>query len=188
MPSLEDGELFIIDLAGSENTADTQFHDKQLIKQAQQINKSLMALKECIRNRSLSVVNENTQYHIPYRNSKLTLLLKESFELYSNKHSKTAIIANVSPSVSDQMMTKNTLRFITPIKVGSCLKIDKKRFEPNDENPATWTNEMLREWLKTKSPSLDLDKFCPYESGKQALSIPKWTFMMRLMAANSKLS
>jgi len=96
-----------------------QFHDKELVKQTQHINKSLMALKDCIRNRALSVVNDDMSIHIPYRNSKLTLLLKESFELMSNKHSKTVIIANVGPSVSDLAMTKNTLRFVTPIKVGS---------------------------------------------------------------------
>lgn len=50
---MEPGELLIIDLAGSENTADSQFHDKALQKQTKEINKSLMSLKECIRNRSL---------------------------------------------------------------------------------------------------------------------------------------
>ena len=117
--SLEDGELYLIDLAGSESTADMQFHDKEMVKQTQHINKSLMALKDCIRNRALSVMNEDMSIHIPYRNSKLTLLLKESFELSSNKHTKTVVIANVGPSVSDLSMTKNTLRFVTPIKVGS---------------------------------------------------------------------
>jgi kinesin family protein 2/24 len=34
LPSLEDGELFIIDLAGSENNADSQFHDKETLKQS----------------------------------------------------------------------------------------------------------------------------------------------------------
>lgn len=81
--SLEDGELFIIDLAGSENNADSQFHDKELIRQTQHINKSLMSLKECIRNRALSALNNDVNIHIPYRNSKLTLLLKFSFELFS---------------------------------------------------------------------------------------------------------
>jgi len=78
-----------------------------------------MALKDCIRNRAVSAMNQDKCVHIPYRNSKLTLLLKESFELFSNNHCKTVIIANVGPSVTDQSMTKNTLRFITPIKVGA---------------------------------------------------------------------
>ena len=82
---MEPGEFYIFDLAGSENTADSQFHDKALILQTKEINKSLMALKECMRNRALSAMNPSKSYHIPYRNSKLTLLLKESFELSSRK-------------------------------------------------------------------------------------------------------
>ena len=131
LQSMEDGELFIIDLAGSESTSDSQFHDKDLIKQAQFINYSLMSLKECIRNRALSVQNYNTKVHIPYRNSSLTHILKDSFEMSSMKNSKTVIIANVSPSVVDIVMTKNTLRFISPIKIGAALKKDMKQFEVN---------------------------------------------------------
>ena len=92
-------------------------------------------------------MNSDTNVHIPYRNSKLTLLLKEAFELFSNKHSKTVIIANVSPSVLDQQMTKNTLKFVAPIKIGAKEKKVTKNFELNAENPATWTNQMLRDWL-----------------------------------------
>ena len=46
-------------------------------------------------------------------------MLKDSFELASNKLSKTVVIANVAPGVADLSMTKNTLRFIAPIKVGA---------------------------------------------------------------------
>ena len=112
----------MIDLAGSENTADSQFHDKDLVKQTKEINKSLMALKDCFRTRAQSVINEDMSLHIPYRNSKLTLLLKDAFELMSNKHCKTVIFANVAPSLCDMAMTKNTLRFITPIKIGNTRK------------------------------------------------------------------
>ena len=94
-----------------------------MVRQTQHINKSLMALKECIRNRALSALNPDKNYHIPYRNSKLTLILKDSFELMSNKHCKTTIIANVAPSVSDLAMTKNTLRFVAPIKIGAKEKV-----------------------------------------------------------------
>lgn len=124
MKSLDPGEFYIIDLAGSENAGDMQFHDKELVKQTQHINKSLMALKECIRNRALSALNPDKSYHIPYRSSKLTLVLKDSFELMSNKHCKTTIIANVAPGVCDLAMTKNTLRFVTPIKIGAKEKIN----------------------------------------------------------------
>ena len=61
-----------------------------------------MNLKECIRNRALAAMNPTKVFHIPYRSSKLTMILKDSFELRSSKLSKTVIIANVSPSVSDK--------------------------------------------------------------------------------------
>ena len=78
-----------------------------------------MALKDCIRNRALSAMNPNKTYHISYRNSKLTHILKDSFELSSRKHCKTIVFACVSPSIVDMAMTKNTLRYIAPIKIGA---------------------------------------------------------------------
>lgn len=148
---MEPGEFYIIDLAGSENAGDMQFHDKELVKQTKHINKSLMALKECIRNRALSVQDPTKNYHIPYRNSKLTLLLKDAFELKSNKHCKTTIIANVAPSVADLSMTKNTLRFVVPIKVGAKEKVQTQHLDIDPANPATWTNEMLIQWVNKYS-------------------------------------
>jgi len=104
--------------------------------------------------------------HIPYRNSKLTLLLKESFELFSNKHCKTVVCAYVGPSVSELAMTKNTLRFVTPIKVGAKQKVVANH-EPDASNPATWTNQMLKDWINEVSKGkINADNFAPYESGK----------------------
>jgi kinesin family protein 2/24 len=145
--SVEPGELYFIDLAGSESLADSQFHDKALLKQTKEINKSLMCLKECIRNRALQAMNPTKQYHIPYRNSKLTLVLKESLELKSFKHCKTTIIANVSPTVCDGTQTKNTLRYITPIKIGASEKVTSKISENDETNPATWDHDMLAGWV-----------------------------------------
>ena len=137
------------------------------MKQTQAINKSLMALKDCIRNRALIAMSPEKKLHIPYRNSKLTLLLKDSFELESTKQCKTVIIANVSTSVTDVAMTKNTLRFIVPIKVGGALKKNIDHLQPNENSPITWTNVMLREWVTNFSKGkVDVEKFCPVESGK----------------------
>ena len=80
----------------------------------------------------------------------MTLILKDAFELSSHKHCKTLIFANVSPSVSDMIQTKNTLRFVGPIKIGAKEKV-KAKIESDPKNPATWTHEDLVEHIKTFS-------------------------------------
>lgn len=140
-----------------------------------------MALKECIRNRALAAINPDKAAHIPYRNSKLTLILKDSFELETFRKCRTMIIANVSPSVSDVGMTKNTLRFIVPIKVGGEIKRDPSKFKPNPKNPMTWDNKMLREWIHDNFPNIDLDLFVPFETGMQLMSLPQQVIIQRLL-------
>ncbi len=177
-----DGKIFVIDLAGSENASDAQFHDKSRVKETQAINKSLMALKDCIRNRALSALNLDKYYHVPYRLSRLTLLLKDAFEVESHRHCKTIFIANVSPSVADISMSCNTLRYVTPLRIGQS---NRPKVEPNPDNPGNWTNATLRDWVKANSnDKVDPEIFCPYESGMQILKIPETEFIERVLKAN----
>lgn len=114
--------------------------------------------------RALSATNLDKYYHIPYRTSKLTLLLKNAFELESHRHCKTVFIACVSPSVADMSMTMNTLRYLAPFKVGEL----KEKTKPNPDNPANWSNDVLRAWVTTRSSgAINPDLLCPYESGMQ---------------------
>jgi hypothetical protein len=46
-------------------------------------------------------------------------------------------------------MTKNTLRFIAPIKIGAKEKVKEKVIDPN--NPADWSNEELKNWVQNYS-------------------------------------
>lgn len=101
------GRLSLIDLAGSERGADTKSHNRQRRMEGAEINKSLLALKECIR------ALDSGSNHVPYRASKLTLVLKDSF---TNKKSKTVMIATVSPAASSADHTINTLRYADRIK------------------------------------------------------------------------
>jgi len=101
------GRLSLIDLAGSERGADTKSHNRQRRMEGAEINKSLLALKECIR------ALDTGSSHVPYRASKLTLVLKDSF---TNKRSRTVMIATVSPAASSADHTINTLRYADRIK------------------------------------------------------------------------
>jgi kinesin family protein 2/24 len=60
------GKISFIDLAGSERGADTMNTSKQTKLDGAEINKSLLALKECIRALDLE------KKHLPFRGSKLT--------------------------------------------------------------------------------------------------------------------
>ena len=101
------GKLSLIDLAGSERAADTKSHNRQRRLEGAEINKSLLALKECIR-----ALDSNSS-HVPYRGSKLTLVLKDSF---TRGTSRTVMIANISPAASSADHTLNTLRYADRIK------------------------------------------------------------------------
>lgn len=100
------GKLTFIDLAGSERGADTINQNKQTKIDGAEINKSLLALKECIRALDLE------KKHLPFRGSKLTQVLKDSF----TGNSKTTMIANVSPASSCCEHSLNTLRYADRVK------------------------------------------------------------------------
>jgi kinesin family protein 2/24 len=72
------GKLTLVDLAGSERAQETQSNDKSRRAEGAEINKSLLALKECIRALD-SRKNGNSDQHVPFRASKLTLVLRDSF-------------------------------------------------------------------------------------------------------------
>ena len=65
------GKLSVIDLAGSERATKSNANFDQL-NEAKSINKSLTALGDVI-----SCLSKNDNQHIPYRNSKLTYLMKD---------------------------------------------------------------------------------------------------------------
>ncbi|CAL5186487.1 unnamed protein product [Lathyrus oleraceus] len=100
------GKLSFIDLAGSERGADTTDNDKQTRIEGAEINKSLLALKECIR------ALDSDQGHIPFRGSKLTEVLRDSFV----GDSRTVMISCISPSSGSCEHTLNTLRYADRVK------------------------------------------------------------------------
>lgn len=71
------GKLTLVDLAGTERAQETQSNIKERMTEGAKINRSLLALKECIR--SLDSKKLGNDNHVPFRNSKLTLVLRDSF-------------------------------------------------------------------------------------------------------------
>lgn len=99
--------LSIIDLAGSERASATKNRGERL-QEGANINKSLLALGSCIN----ALCDPRRRNHVPYRNSKLTRLLK--FSLGGN--CKTVMIVCISPSSQHYDETQNTLRYANRAK------------------------------------------------------------------------
>jgi len=94
------GKINLIDLAGSENVNKSGVSG-QGMKEAQNINKSLSALGDVIQ----ALVAKTP--HVPYRNSKLTMMLKDSL----GGDSKTLMIVQSSPAQTNVVETLSSLNF-----------------------------------------------------------------------------
>lgn len=155
----------LIDLAGSERQKSTATIGDRL-KEAGMINKSLSALGNVIN--SLVELSEGKSRHVPYRDSKLTFLLKDSL----GGNSKTFIIANISPAVSSFSETLSTLKF------AQRAKLIKNSAVINEDTSGTvllLKNEVKR--LKEELESVkDIAKLavaqCPKCAGINQIEIP----------------
>ncbi|KAK8296130.1 hypothetical protein V6Z12_D05G105600 [Gossypium hirsutum] len=94
------GKLNLVDLAGSENISRSGAREGRA-REAGEINKSLLTL-----GRVINALVEHSG-HVPYRDSKLTRLLRDSL----GGKTKTCIIATVSPSIHCLEETLSTLDY-----------------------------------------------------------------------------
>ncbi|XP_066910744.1 kinesin-like protein KIF11 [Clytia hemisphaerica] len=97
---LKTGKLNLVDLAGSENIGRSGAMEKRA-REAGNINQSLLTL-----GRVITALVENAP-HVPYRESKLTRLLKDSL----GGRTKTSIIATISPASCNLEETLSTLDY-----------------------------------------------------------------------------
>ncbi|QDZ23406.1 kinesin [Chloropicon primus] len=101
------GKLSLVDLAGSERTIANEKKSSSRSVEGANINKSLLSLSSCIR-----ALVEGKK-HIPFRNSKLTQMLKDSL----GGMCQTAMIATVTPSSFSLGETANTLHWAERAKM-----------------------------------------------------------------------
>ncbi|KAG5503958.1 hypothetical protein GH5_04814 [Leishmania sp. Ghana 2012 LV757] len=172
------GRISFIDLAGNERGADTFDCDRKTRMEGAEINKSLLALKECIRALGMG------KSHVPFRGSILTEVLRDSF----TGNSRTTMISTISPSSQHCVNTLNTLRYTQRVKdlgggVGGGAKIEQvassppgrriaaPRRKPFEALPAKNRPEWVADFAYDPSPDLS-----PTECGENdgvAAAAPK---------------
>ncbi|XP_058140641.1 kinesin-like protein KIF19 isoform X3 [Dasypus novemcinctus] len=102
LQEVRQGRLFMIDLAGSERASQTQ-NRGQRMKEGAHINRSLLALGNCIN----ALSDKGGNKYINFRDSKLTRLLKDSL----GGNSRTVMIAHISPASTAFEESRNTLTY-----------------------------------------------------------------------------
>ena len=96
-----EGALNLVDLAGSERLENSKVEGERL-KETVAINRSLSALSNVI-----VKLSDSSSKHVPFRDSKLTTLLRESLV----GRSKVLMFVNISPQAASFQETVCSLRF-----------------------------------------------------------------------------
>ena len=136
--NVQHAKISFIDLAGSERESDKVNVDKKTRIDGAAINQSLLALKECIR------ALEMDQIHLPFRGSKLTLVLRDSFI----GNCKTLMISTISPGYKTSEHTLNTLRYAYRLKEIKSMGNIAKNFKNNNNFGSKNNNTNLNNELK----------------------------------------
>ena len=127
-----------MDLAGSERAADTMSDNRQRRLEGAEINKSLLGLKECVRAIDSQKGQATQGQHVPFRQSKLTLVLRDSF-LASDKV-KIIMLACVCPGISSGDHTLNTLRYAERLKEKGVSQYERSEDQLRRRNTLQNTN------------------------------------------------
>jgi kinesin family protein 18/19 len=144
-----ESKLSLIDLAGSERASATSNRGVRLNEGAN-INKSLLALANCINTLSLNGNNKKLN-NVKYRDSKLTHLLKSSLEGNCN----LIMIANINPSHLTYEDSHNTLKYANRAKNIKVNPLAKESIKDSSilEKLTRLTNE--NEYLRAKVLKLE---------------------------------
>ncbi|CAL8243732.1 unnamed protein product [Lota lota] len=142
-PNVCVAKMSLIDLAGSERASATNVRGARL-REGSNINRSLLALGNVI---NVLADPKSKKGHIPYRDSKLTRLLKDSL----GGNCRTVMIANVSPSSKMYDDTHNTLKYADRAKqIKSSLKSNVLSLNSHVGQYAVICEKQREEILKLK--------------------------------------
>eukprot|EP00090_Calanus_glacialis_P034859 TRINITY_DN5903_c0_g1_i1.p1 TRINITY_DN5903_c0_g1~~TRINITY_DN5903_c0_g1_i1.p1 ORF type:complete len:716 (-),score=217.87 TRINITY_DN5903_c0_g1_i1:366-2513(-) len=136
------GKFSLIDLAGNERGADTNSAERKTRMEGAEINKSLLALKECIR------ALGRKGAHLPFRASKLTQVLRDSF---IGDNARTCMIAMIGPCLSSCEHTLNTLRYADRVKELAAAKEGPAGGGHNEEDIVEFEEDDSEEMLEEPS-------------------------------------
>ena len=178
-----EGSLYVIDLAGSESAKDSKDHDSARMKETKEINSSLMALKSCIRSRTEASGPGKGNTHIPYRSNKLTLLMKDIFDVGCSRICSTVVIATCSPLLSDLGQTKGTIKYATPLRVAvAATQNALPSLELDVLDPTLWNHDQIKSWVGTSASNtnLDAEMFVRTMSGVQLCALSENVFYERV--------
>ncbi|NXU57813.1 KI18A protein, partial [Turnix velox] len=144
-------KMSLIDLAGSERASATSAKGARF-REGTNINRSLLALGNVIN----ALANpKSKKQHIPYRNSKLTRLLKDSL----GGNCRTIMIAAVSPSSMFYDDTYNTLKYANRAKdIKSSLKSNVVSLDSHISQYVKICNEQKKEILMLKEKLREYEK------------------------------
>jgi hypothetical protein len=147
------GALFLVDLAGSERVARSEASGDRLVE-ARHINKSLSALGDVV-----SALQHRAS-HVPYRNSKLTTLLRGAL----GPNGKALLFAHVSPCAASADESVSTLAFA---ERAAAVELGKaRRFSVGPEaTKSTKANETEKEREMAKAAR---------EMAEMRLSVEAW--------------
>lgn len=152
------GKITFVDLAGSERLKESG-SSGGMIKETGNINKSLFVLGKVI---SALADKKASKQHIPYRDSKLTMLLMDSI----GGSSKTLMIACISPFIDWMEETLSTLNYASKsmnIQNRPEIKMEEMR---NIDRLTKENKELKEENEKIKSKFIDKYGVFPIENVK----------------------
>jgi kinesin family member 2/24 len=161
--------LTLVDCAGTERRNDRIYHCRERQSESAEINSSLYALKECIRQRGLG------SNYIPYRQHLLTRILRECLE---STEAPLAVIATVAPNATDTEHTMETLKTVctltsTTYSSGDLQPVEETFMSDLPKPPKQWSHGELLEWMVQKRLFPTKETVASHLDGRTVMRMPK---------------